>query len=200
MAYRGRPGGPCQTQLIYCIIVAVALYRTRCSDARMEHNHNNASRICQGSPSMLIDCELMGTERRFELPVPDVERAWSFYRDIMGAEEMFRSESGVGEPTRIGFTIGKAGFVITSQDASEPNGSRPTLALLATEFGAPFAAVVLYVPNPAGAAQRALEAGSQCRPEAACGTASYCGHPVELIIDPFGHSWAFASSPEGHFR
>ncbi len=148
---------------------------------------------------MLIDCELMGTERRFELPVPDVERAWSFYRDIMGAEEVFRSESDVGGPTRIGITIGKAGFVITSQDAADADGSRPTLALLATEFGEPFAAVVLYVSNPAGAVQRALDAGSQFRPEAASGTASYCGHPVELIIDPFGHSWAFATSPEGYF-
>jgi uncharacterized glyoxalase superfamily protein PhnB len=149
---------------------------------------------------MLIDCDLMGTERRFELPVPDVERAWSFYLDIMGAEEVFRIVSGAGGPTRIGFTIGKAGFAITSHGPSAADDSRPTLALLATEFGAPFAAVVLYVPNPAGAAQRALEAGSQYRPEAASGTASYRGHPVELIIDPFGHSWAFAISSEGHFR
>jgi hypothetical protein len=34
---------------------------------------------------MLIDCELMGSERRLELCVPDVEQAWSFYRDIMAA-------------------------------------------------------------------------------------------------------------------
>ncbi len=149
---------------------------------------------------MLIDCELMGTERRFELPVPDVERAWSFYSDIMGAEEVYRSESGAGGPMRIGFTIGKAGFVITPQGPSAADDSRPTLALLATEFGAPFAAVVLHVPNPGSAVQRALEAGSRCHPEAASATASYCGHPVELIIDPFGHSWAFATSSEGHFR
>jgi uncharacterized glyoxalase superfamily protein PhnB len=149
---------------------------------------------------MLIDCELMGMERRFELPVPDVEQAWSFYRDIMGAAEVFRSESGVGEPTKICVTIGKAGFMITSQRASETDDSRPTLALLATEFGAPFAAVVLYVTNPAGVVQRALEAGSRFRPEAAFGTASYCDRPVELIIDPFGHSWAFAASPEAYCR
>jgi PhnB protein len=149
---------------------------------------------------MLIDCELMGTERRFELPVPDVERAWAFYRDIIGAEEVFRSEAGADGPTRIGFTVGKAGFVITSPGPSAAGDRRPTLALLATEFGAPFAAVVLYVPNPAGAVQRALQAGSQYRPEAAFRTAAYCGHPVEVIIDPFGHSWAFATSSEGHFR
>ncbi len=65
---------------------------------------------------MLIDCELMGSERRLELCVPDVEQAWSFYRDIMGAQEVFRSEPHTGDPSRIGFIIGKTGFTITSED------------------------------------------------------------------------------------
>ena len=41
---------------------------------------------------MLIDCELMGIDRRIELHVRDLQRAWSFYRDIMGAQEAFRSD------------------------------------------------------------------------------------------------------------
>jgi catechol 2,3-dioxygenase-like lactoylglutathione lyase family enzyme len=154
--------------------------------------------IWQGCSIMLVDCELMGAERRFELPVADVQRAWSFYRDIMGAEEVFRSESDVRVPTRIGFAIGRAGFMITAQGPAEADHSRPALALLATEFSEPFAAVVLYVQAPTGAVQRALEAGSHFRPEAASATASYCGNPVEVIIDPFGRSWAFAKSSEGY--
>jgi len=149
---------------------------------------------------MLIDCELVGPERRFELSVPDVERAWPFYRDILGAQEAFRSEPSTGGPSRIGFTLGKAGFTITPQALAEEGDSRPTLALLAAEFGATFAAVVLYVQDPDGVAERALEAGSQFQPETAFGTPSYRGHPVTVIVDPFGHSWAFAKSSEGRFR
>lgn len=76
---------------------------------------------------MLIDCELMGAERRFELHVPDVEKAWSFYRDIMGAQEIFRTELGSGGPTRIGSAIGKAGFTITPRNHADAGDSRPTL-------------------------------------------------------------------------
>jgi uncharacterized glyoxalase superfamily protein PhnB len=149
---------------------------------------------------MLVDCELMGAGRRFALRVPDVEQAWSFYRDIMGAQEMFRNEAAVGRPRSIGFTIGKAGFMLTSQADAEAGDGQPTLALLAKEFGVSFAAIVLYVRDPMTAAQRALEAGSQLQPEAASGMPSCRGHPVEVIVDPFGHSWAFARSSEGHVQ
>jgi uncharacterized glyoxalase superfamily protein PhnB len=147
---------------------------------------------------MLIDCGLMGTERRFALHVRDVERAWSFYRDIMGAKEEFRSEPATAGPKRIGFTIGKAGFVVTSQVHAETDDDHPTLALLAKEFGVSFAAIVLYVGDPTTSVQRALEAGSQLQPEAAAGMPLCRGYPVEVVIDPFGHSWAFAKSSEGH--
>ncbi len=145
---------------------------------------------------MLIDCEMMGAERRFELRVPDLEHAWSFYRDIMGAQEVYRRARSSGRPAQIGFTIGKVGFLIAPEGDAEISDSEPTLALLAEEFGATFAAVVLYVQDPAGVVRRALEAGSQIQPGAAHGTPSYRGHPVEVIVDPFGHSWAFAMSAE----
>ena len=148
---------------------------------------------------MLIDCELMGAEPKFELRVPDIEQAWSFYRDIMGAQEIFRTEPGIGRPTKIGFTIGKAGVTITSQGDGEANDCRPTPKLLAAEFGASFAAILLYVQDPASTLQRALGAGSQFHPEAASDMLSCRGHPVEVIIDPFGHAWAFAKSSEGQF-
>lgn len=149
---------------------------------------------------MLIDCELMGSERKFELPVPDVEQAWSFYRDIMGAQEVFRSEPGTGESTRIGFTIGNAGFMITSQGNAQVGDGRPTPALLAADFGAAFAAIVLYVQDPVSVVRRVLEAGGRFRPEATAGTPSYRGQPVELIVDPYGHSWAVAKSPDRRFN
>jgi uncharacterized glyoxalase superfamily protein PhnB len=148
---------------------------------------------------MLVDCEMMGAGRRFALRVPDVEQAWSFYRDIMGAQEIFRNEAAVGGPRSIGFTIGKAGFMLTSQADTETGDGPPTLVLLAKEFGVSFAAIVLYVRDPNTAAQRALEAGSQLRSEAAS-MPSCRDHPVEVIVDPFGHSWAFAKSSEEHVQ
>ncbi len=143
---------------------------------------------------MLIDCELMGPERRIELCVPDVGRAWPFYRDVMGAQEVFRNGRYTGGPARIGFTIGKAGFAITPSDDAGAGDSRPTLSLLAADFGAPFVAVVVYVQDPVIAVQHALDAGSQIQPEEDDGTPTYRGYPVKVIIDPFGNSWAFAKS------
>ena len=115
---------------------------------------------------MLIDCELMGSDWRIELCVPDVERAWSFYRDILGAQEAFRSGPCVEGPTRIGFTIGKLGFAMTSQGRAEVGDRKPTLSLLAADFGATFVAVIVYVRDPTIALQHALYAGSRLQPEA----------------------------------
>ena len=141
---------------------------------------------------MLIDCELMGSERRIELCVPDVERGWSFYCDVMGAHEVFRSNPGAGAPNKIGFTIGKTQFAIAPQDRAQSDDNQPTLSRLAAEFGAPFIAVVVYVRDPVIAAQRALDAGSRLQPEVTSGTLTHKGRPVQVIIDPFGNSWAFA--------
>ena len=146
------------------------------------------------SPAMLIDCELMGTARPFELRVPDVEQAWSFYRDIMGAQEVSRHARSGARSARIGFTIGRAGFLIVPDGDAETGDSRPSLALLAEEFDSTFAAILLHVRDPATVVRRALEAGGQLQPEAATRTESYGCSPVEVIIDPFGHSWAFVLS------
>jgi uncharacterized glyoxalase superfamily protein PhnB len=143
---------------------------------------------------MLIDCELMGSQRRIDLCAPDVERAWSFYRDILGAQEVFRSNPGAGAPKRIGFSIGKTQFAIASRDRAQSADSQPILSLLAADLGATFIAVIVYVPDAVIATQRALDAGSRIRPKAASGTPTHNGCPVQVIIDPFGNSWAFAQS------
>jgi len=149
---------------------------------------------------MLIDCEQIGTERRIELRVPDVEQAWSFYRDVLGANEVFRSAPGAGRVSRIGLTIGRAGFVIVSEHDRETGANQPTLALLAEDFGVAFAAIVVYVQDPSGMVRRAMAAGSQRQSAAGSGAPSYGDHPVEVIVDPFGHAWAFAMSAEAPTR
>ena len=145
---------------------------------------------------MLIDCELMGSGRRLELCVPDVGQAWSFYRDVMGAREVSRSERRTGGPTAIGFIIGKTSFTMGSQDYAGSADGRPTLSLLAVDRGVTFAAIVLHVQDQATAARHAIDAGSRRASAAASGTPTHRGRPVEVIIDPFGNSWAFAKSSE----
>jgi hypothetical protein len=141
---------------------------------------------------MLIDCALIGSERRIELHVPDVEKAWPFYRDILGAQEAFRSESRASVPARISFSLNGACFTLLSARLAESGDSRSTLNVLAEDFGAAFVAIILYVRDPVAARLNALNAGSRLQPEAASGTPTFGGHPVEVIIDPYGNSWAFA--------
>lgn len=146
-----------------------------------------------GSSSMLIDCALMGSEKRLELRVPILEKAWSFYREIMGAKEVFRTQTSAGAPTRIGFDLGlsKIGFAMTTDDNKD---DRSSLALLADDFGVSFAAIILYVEDPVNVMRRALDAGGRILPEAAIVKPSHRGRPVDVIADPFGNAWVFAKA------
>jgi hypothetical protein len=128
---------------------------------------------------MLIDCELMGSGRRLELCVPDVGHAWSFYCDVMAAREVFRSERRTGGPTAIGFSIGKTSVTMGSQDYPGSADGRPTLSLLAADLGVTFAAIVLYLQDPATAARHAIDAGSRRASAAASGTPTHRGCPVK---------------------
>jgi hypothetical protein len=127
---------------------------------------------------VLIDCELMGVERRIELQVQDLQQTWSSDRNIMGAQEVFRSESRAGEPAKIGFTIGKVGFTILSHDHARSHDGGNILAQLATDFGASFVAIVIYVQDPAIATQHALNAGSRLHPGTGSCLPTHRGYPV----------------------
>lgn len=131
---------------------------------------------------MLIDWELAGNERRFEIAVPDVQQATSFYRAGLGAREVFRQATNTGAPQRVGFAVGKVEFTIASE--SQGQLERPQLGRLAAELGSDFLAVVLYVDDPELATRRALEAGSRLGPTREL-------PDVRIVIDPFGSHWAF---------
>jgi hypothetical protein len=75
---------------------------------------------------MLIDWEGAGSERRFEIRVPNVLEAGKFYRDVFGARETFRQETHNGEVFRLGFAIGRIGFAISSEGDIEQE--RPVLS------------------------------------------------------------------------
>jgi hypothetical protein len=67
---------------------------------------------------MLIDCALIGSERRVELSVPDVEKARPFYRDALGAQEALGNEPRTGAPARIGFSLWGSWFQSGIDDRS----------------------------------------------------------------------------------
>ena len=138
---------------------------------------------------MLIDCSLMGPERRLHFEVSDIRQAAAFYAGAMNAEEIFRMSASTGEPTRLGMNIGPIGITLGEIGAeSDPM----TLPRLAAELNTTFVGVILYVPNPEDAARRAIDGGSRIHP-AAEAEGPTCGDcPVQVVIDPFGNVWAFA--------
>jgi hypothetical protein len=71
----------------------------------------------------------------------DVLQAGNFYRDVFGAEETFRQETDNGKVFRLGFTIGRIGFAISSEDDIEHK--RPLLSSIAEDLGSTFVAIIL---------------------------------------------------------
>ncbi|SHH56118.1 VOC family protein [Bradyrhizobium erythrophlei] len=128
---------------------------------------------------MLIDWERAGPERRFEVRVPNVLQAGKFYRGVFGADETFRQETHNGKVFRLGFTIGRIGFAISSEGDIE----RPLLSSIAEEFGSAFVAVILRVEDPDCMARAAQQAGSGL-------TRAHQMDPVTVVTDPFGGHWA----------
>ena len=130
---------------------------------------------------MLIDWERAGPERRFEVRVPNVSQAGTFYRDVFGAKETFRQEAQNGKVFRLGLAIGGLGFAISSEDDIEQE--RPLLSSIAEELGFTFVAVILRVEDPDRTARAAQDAGSAINrvrePD-----------PITVVTDPFGGYWA----------
>lgn len=130
---------------------------------------------------MLIDWEHAGPGRAFEIQVPDVIEAGSFYRKFLDARETFRQETDNGEVIRLGLAAANFEFMISSEEGTA--SERPLLSLLAAELGAPFVAIILRVGEPHRVAYRAVKNG--CKTAAA----SESEH-ITLVTDPFGGHWA----------
>jgi uncharacterized glyoxalase superfamily protein PhnB len=130
---------------------------------------------------MLIDWEGAGSERRFEIRVPNVLEAGKFYRDVFGAEETFRQEMHNGKVFRLGFAIGRLGFAISSEGDTELE--RPLLSSIAEELGSGFVAVILRVEDPDRVARAARQAGGEL-------TKAAEPDVITVVTDPFGGHWA----------
>lgn len=131
---------------------------------------------------MLIDWEGAGAERRFEVRVPNVSQAGTFYRDVFGATETFRQEEHSGKVFRLGLAIGGICFAISSEDDIEQE--KPLLSSIAYELESDFvAAVILRVEDPDRMARAAQDAGSGIARGRELG-------PFTVVSDPFGGHWA----------
>ena len=127
---------------------------------------------------------MAGPDRKFEIRVPDVQEASSFYRQVLGARETFRQEADNGELLRLGLDVGKIGFVISSEDIEGVDA--PLLSLLAAEFGEPYIAIILQAEDADRMALLAMKNGAELMET----PSEY----VTVVTDPFGSHWAFVKS------
>lgn len=135
-----------------------------------------------GGNGMLIDWEGAGPERRFEVRVPNVSQAGTFYRDVFGAKETFRQEAHDGKLFRLGLAVGGIGFAISSEDDIEPE--RPLLSSIAEGLESDsVVAVILRVEDPDRMTRAAQDAGSRITRARELG-------PFTVVSDPFGGYWA----------
>ncbi len=137
---------------------------------------------------MLIDWELAAPNQSFEIRVRDVHQASLFYRDVLGARELFRGAMDDGVLVRAGLAAGAIQFVLYSQDHEGPDPA--LLSRLAAELGVPYLAVILPVDDPDRIAHSAVQNGAVLKePPASKG--------VVIVTDPFGSHWAFVKRELG---
>lgn len=131
---------------------------------------------------LLIDWGLAAPNCSFEIRVRDVRQASSFYRDVLGAREIFRRATDDGVPVRVVLAAGGIQFVLSSQD--EEGREPASLSRLAAELGVPYLAVIMQVDDPNTIAFSATQKGAVLKepPDS---------EEVVVVADPFGSHWAF---------
>jgi len=129
---------------------------------------------------LLIDWERAGPGRAFEIRVPDVIKARSFYKKVLGARETSRHESAEGEPVRLGLAVGQVEFTISSEKSEAQD--RPLLSVLAADLGVPYVAIMLHVEELDRMAYEAEKNG-------ACVSAPDESGDIVIFTDPFGSHW-----------
>jgi len=129
---------------------------------------------------LLIDWERAGPGRAFEIRVPDVIEAKSFYGNVFGARETSRHETEDGELVRLGLAVGLVRFTISSEKGEE--AARPLLSSLAADLGVPYVAIMLRVEDLDRMAYRAEKNGAQV-------SAPHESGDIVIFTDPFGSHW-----------
>jgi PhnB protein len=112
------------------------------------------------------------------LIVPDAEAAVAWYKDALGATEIWNL-GGVA-----GLEISGAPFFLHEVNPSNPAERSPE------QIGATSARIELFVDDPDGVLERAIAAGASLGSEIEEHQMSWGTHRQGGFRDPFGHKWS----------
>jgi PhnB protein len=125
------------------------------------------------------------------LVVDDCAKALDFYRQALGAEELVRMPGPGGKILHSEFRIGDSRVMMS--DEMPPMSGQPGTYKAPTSAGLATGALFLYVPDVDTSFERAVKAGCTVRMPV---TDMFWGDRYGQVIDPFGHTWAFATRTE----
>ena len=112
------------------------------------------------------------------LIVPDAEAAVAWYKDALGATEIWNF-GGVA-----GLEIGGAPFFLHEVNPGNPAERSPG------QIGATSTRIELFVEDPDGLLERAIAAGASLGSEIEDHQVSWGTHRQGGFRDPFGHAWS----------
>jgi uncharacterized glyoxalase superfamily protein PhnB len=120
------------------------------------------------------------------LIVPDAEAAVAWYKDALGATELWNLGSVAG------LEVSGAPFFLHEVNPGNPAERSPD------EIGATTTRIELFVDDPDGVLRRAIAAGASLRSEIQEHHHPWGTHRQGGFRDPFGHKWSVGDkSPLG---
>lgn len=121
----------------------------------------------------------------------DAAAAIDFYKKPFGARERLRMSMPDGKVAHAEVEIGDSVFMLA--DEMEPMPGQPGVYKSPRAAGLTTGAMFLYVQNVDAAFDRAVKAGCTVRAPV---TDMFWGDRFGQVIDPFGHTWGFATHTE----
>ncbi len=122
----------------------------------------------------------------YAIVVDDAAKALDFYAKALGAKERMRSPGPGGKIWHAEFEIGDS--IVMISDEFPGSGMKSPKSLQGVS-----GAAWLYVPDVDAAFRRAVAAGAKSVQEP---QTMFWGDRFGSVLDPFGHSWSFATHVE----
>jgi PhnB protein len=120
------------------------------------------------------------------LAVDDADAAIEYYRKAFGAKERVRMEAPGGRVGHAELEIGDS--IVMLADPFPQGSTHPP-----KELGGTTVSVFMYVEDVDAVVKRAVDEGASVTMEVAD---QFWGDRFGSIVDPFGHSWSFATHVE----
>jgi|SRR5688572_12639933 PhnB protein len=125
------------------------------------------------------------------LVLDDCVRGLDFYKKAMGAREKLRMAGPDGKIAHAEIWVGDS--IVMLSDEMPPMPGQPGVFKGPKNAGLATGALFLYVKDCDGAFDRAIQAGCTVRTPV---MDMFWGDRFGQVIDPFGHTWAFATHLE----